>query len=243
MNILDDLLSTLNFDAAVQDIRQGIFHTGVLTRYCGLAATLPRDALRQEPPMVREPGLLLDKSARELANMAYSGRILEAAIGMAAINSLIALDESRCVELNAADLILEMGTGKRVAIVGHFPFIPRVREYCKEVWVIEKNPQEGDVPEAEAEHVIPRADVVAITGTSMTNHTLGHLLGLCRHGSYKIMLGDSVPLSAVLFDYGIDALCGTRVADAELALKCVSQGANFRQIKGVKRLTMRKEAP
>jgi uncharacterized protein (DUF4213/DUF364 family) len=243
MNILDDLLSILNFDASVQDIRQGIFHTGVLTRYCGLAATLPRDALRQEPPMVREPGLLLKKSARELADMAYSGRILEAAIGMATINSLIELDESRCVELNASDLILEKGTGRSVAIVGHFPFIPRVREYCREVWVIEKNPHEGDVPEAEAEHVMPRADVVAITGTSITNHTLKHLLDLCSRGSYKIMLGDSVPLSDVLFDYGIDALCGTRVGDANLALKCVSQGANFKQIKGVKRLTLRKDAP
>ncbi|HNW30276.1 MAG TPA: DUF364 domain-containing protein [Spirochaetota bacterium] len=243
MNILDDLLSVLNFDAAVQDIRQGIFHTGVLTRYCGLAATLPRDALRQEPPMVREPGLLLDKSARELADMAYSGRILEAAIGMATINSLIELDESRCVELNASDLILEKGTDKRVAIVGHFPFIPRVREYCREIWVIEKNPREGDVTEAEAEHVIPRADVVAITGTSITNHTLGHILGLCRSGSYIIMLGDSVLLSDVLFDYGIDALCGTRVVDSDLALKCVGQGANFRQIMGVKRVTLRKARP
>ena len=45
MKILDGLMSILNFDSSVKDIRQGIFHTGVLTRYCGLAATLPRDAL------------------------------------------------------------------------------------------------------------------------------------------------------------------------------------------------------
>ena len=67
MAILDDLMSILNFDTAVKDIRQGIFHTGVLTRNCGLAATLPRDALRQEPPMIKEPGFLLDKDPRELA--------------------------------------------------------------------------------------------------------------------------------------------------------------------------------
>ncbi len=57
MRILDDLMSILNFDATVKDIHQGIFHTGVLTRYCGLAATLPRDALCQEPPMVKEKAL------------------------------------------------------------------------------------------------------------------------------------------------------------------------------------------
>jgi hypothetical protein len=41
MKILDDLLSTLNTEVGVRDIRQGLFHTGVLTRECGLAATLP----------------------------------------------------------------------------------------------------------------------------------------------------------------------------------------------------------
>ena len=35
MAILDDLMSILNFDAVVKDIRRGIFHTGVLTRNCG----------------------------------------------------------------------------------------------------------------------------------------------------------------------------------------------------------------
>ncbi|GAI61053.1 unnamed protein product, partial [marine sediment metagenome] len=43
----------------VKDIRMGLFHTAVLTRNCGLAATLPRDALRQEQPSVRDPGCLV----------------------------------------------------------------------------------------------------------------------------------------------------------------------------------------
>ena len=111
MTILDDLMSILNFDAVVKDIRQGIFHTGVLTRNCGLAATLPRDALRQEPPMIKEPGFLLDKDPRELAQLAYSRSILEAAIGVATINSLLEIEEDSCIELNAAELIKEKGRG------------------------------------------------------------------------------------------------------------------------------------
>jgi uncharacterized protein (DUF4213/DUF364 family) len=238
MKILDDLLSTLNFDTSVKDIRQGIFHTGVLTRYCGLAATLPRDALKQKGPLVKEPGFLLDKTPRDLAQMAYSESILEAAIGVATINSLLEVDLHSCTELNAADVILQKGEGKRVAIVGHFPFLPRVREKAKALWVIEKNPKEGDFNETEADRLIPQADIVALTGTSLTNHTLGHLLELCDRRAYIIMLGDTVPLSPTLFDYGVDALSGTRVIDADLALRCVSQGANFRQIKGTRRLTM-----
>jgi uncharacterized protein (DUF4213/DUF364 family) len=240
MKILDDLISTLNFDATVKDIRQGIFHTGVLTQNCGLAATLPRDALRQEPPMVKEPGFLLNKTPLELAQLVYSQSILEAAIGMATINSLLEIDENSCIELNAAELIMEKGKDKRIAIVGHFPFVPRVRKYSKEVWVIEKNPREGDFGEAEADNLIPQADVVAITGTALTNHTMEHLLDLCNPRAYVIVLGDTAPLSPILFDYGVDALSGTKVVDSDLAFRCVSQGANFRQIRGVKRLTMMK---
>ena len=238
MKLLDDLISTLNFDAPVRDIRQGVFHTGVLTRYCGLAATLPRDALKQEGPLVREPGFLLDKTSRDLAQMVYSDSLLEAAIGMATINSLLEVDIHSCTELNAAEIILERGEGKKVAIVGHFPFLPRVREKAKALWVIEKNPREGDFNETEADRFIPQADVVALTGTSLTNHTLPHLLELCNPRAFIIMLGDTVPLSPVLFDYGVHALSGTRVMDTDLALRCVSQGANFRQIKGTKKLTM-----
>jgi len=238
MKILDDLISMLNPECSVRDIRQGLFHTGVLTRNCGLAATLPRDALRQEQPSVKEPGLLLGKSALELARMAYSECILEAAIGMATINSLLEIDEGRCDSLNAGDLIAEKGKDKRVAIVGHFPFIPKLREIAKELWVIEKNPQEGDFTEAETENLIPQADVVGITGTAFTNHTVEHLLKLCNSKAYVVILGDTAPLSPILFDYGINAISGTKVIKPELALRCVSQGATYRQIKGIRKLTM-----
>jgi uncharacterized protein (DUF4213/DUF364 family) len=238
MKILDDLISKLNVDVAVKDIRQGVFHTGVLTRNCGLAATLPKDALRQDPPLVKAPGSLLEKDVPGLVQMAYSNRILEAAIGMATINSLLDVDVESCFELNAAELIAEKGRNRHIAIVGHFPFIPKLRKTAKELWVIEKNPQEGDFTEDEAEKFIPKADVVGITGTAFTNHTLEHLLALCQPEAFVVVLGDTAPLSPVLFDYGINAVSGTKVVNAELALRCVSEGANFRQIKGTSRLTM-----
>ena len=238
MKILDDLISGLNGESKVKDIRQGVFHTGVLTRQCGLAATLPRDALRQKPPLVKAPGTLMEKSPLELAHMALSETILEAAIGMATINSLLDIEEERCLDLNARELIAEKGRDKRVAVVGHFPFIPKIREIVKELWVIEKNPGEGDFTEQEAKNLIPKAHVVAITGTSLTNHTFDHLIELCDSKAYVIVLGDTTPLSPILFDYGVDAISGTKVINSELALRCVSEGANFRQIKGTRRLTM-----
>ncbi len=238
MKILNDLISALDVEASVREVRQGVFHTGVLTRNCGLASTLPRDALRQERPLVKEPGTLVQRSALQLAQMAHSESILEAAIGMAAINSLLHIDSDSCVELNARDLIAEKGQGKRIAIVGHFPFIPKVREIAKALWVIEKNPREDDFTEEEAETLIPQADIVGITGTAFTNHTLERLLELCNPNAYVVVLGDTTPLSPILFDHGVHAISGTKVADPERALRCVSEGANYRQIRGVKRLTM-----
>jgi uncharacterized protein (DUF4213/DUF364 family) len=236
--LLDALISNLEPDGEVRDIRQGVFHTAVLTRTCGLAATLPRDALRQEPPLVKNPGDLLKKTPGELVQMAYSDSILEAAIGMATINSLLSIDDKRCTEVNARELIVEKGRDKRVAIVGHFPFIPILRDIVEKLWVIEKNPREGDLAEAEAENFLPQADIVGITGTAITNHTIDHLLEICDPKAFVIMLGDTVPLSPLLFDFHIDAVAGTQVVDDELVLRCVSEGANFRQIRGTRRLTM-----
>jgi uncharacterized protein (DUF4213/DUF364 family) len=75
--ILKDKLASLNHDAEIKDIRIGMFHTAVLTRNCGLAASLARDALKQTPPLVASPGFIMNKTARELTDMVFSESILE----------------------------------------------------------------------------------------------------------------------------------------------------------------------
>lgn len=239
MRIIDEILSTLDYEeASVRDIRQGPFQTAVLTRYCGLASTPHDPGPHHDRTPVAEAGLLLEKDIRTVASMAYSQSPFEAAIGMAAINSLIEVDEKRCTVLNAGDLLARKGEGKRVAIVGHFPFVPRLHLIAKELWVIERNPQEGDLPEIEAGRLLPQADVIGITGTAFTNHSLEGLLRLCAPGAYVVILGGTTPLSPVLFDHGISAVSGARVIEPEAVLHCVSQGATFRQIKGIRLLTM-----
>ncbi len=49
----------------------------------------------------------LTQFPKVLATLAHSERILEAAIGMTTINSLLDINESACIKLNAADLIME----------------------------------------------------------------------------------------------------------------------------------------
>jgi len=241
MRILDDLISTLDLAVKVRDIRVGPFQTAVLTRNCGLAATPHDHAGHQEQAPVKEAGTLVERDVADLVQLASSASPLEAAIGMATINSLLEVGERRCAEVNGGDLIAERGKGKKIAVIGHFPFVPRLRQAAKEVWVIERHPREGDVGEEQAEHLVPQADVVGITGTAFINHTIENLLALCRRDAYVVVLGATAPLSPVLFDYGVDAISGTKVIEPQVVLRHVGQGATFRQLRGTLRLTMEKE--
>jgi hypothetical protein len=54
-------------------------------------------------------------------------------------------------------------------------------------------------------------------------------------------LGPTTPLSPVLFDYGVDLVAGTRVVDPEVALTTAGQGAIFRQMQGVRLVTMARD--
>jgi len=181
------------------------------------------------------------ESARELAEYALSENPLEASLGVAAINSLLDVDERNAIEINAAEVLAERGRGKNVALVGHFPFIPKLRQAVGQLWVIEQRPSEDEYPAESAADVIPQADVVAITGTALINHTLDGLLALCRPDALVMVLGPSTPLSPVLFEHGVTIISGARVVDEVAVMRTVGQGATFQQVEGVRLLTLTRE--
>ena len=215
MGIVDDLVSSLGEDSAVREVHACVFWTAVVSRNCGLASTL------------------------ELAQYVESDNLLEASIGMAAINSLIDIDKSKCTEQNAFDILAEIGRGRNIAIVGHFPWVSRLGKLARKVWVIEEKPQEGALPAEAAEGILPQADVVGITGTSFINHTIEKLLHLSKNG-FIVVIGPTSPLSPVLFDWGVDVIAGVKVAEPEKTIRSISEGAIFSQVEGVKLVTMAK---
>jgi uncharacterized protein (DUF4213/DUF364 family) len=240
--ILQDILSSLKVDFNVSDIRTCVYWTAVTSLRCGLASTMPASLFPSEGHQVECAGSLLPTGAKELARLSLSSRTLEAAIGLATINSILPIDESLCIDLNAEAEIRARGKGKRVAIIGHFPFVKRLGAEAKELWIFELPGRDrpGDFSGNEAEALLPQAEVVAITSTTLINHTLGGLLDLIAPDAYKMMLGPSNPLSPVLFDYGFDALSGSIVVDRDQLLNCISQGANFRQVRGVRKVIIRR---
>lgn len=241
MTTIEALLANLKADAPVRQVLVGTFWTAVVLEgdplRCGLASTLHAETHDEGPP-VREPGHLCQHSGRELAEWLCSPRILEASIGMAAFNALLDVNESACVELNAEELVVAWGTGQHVAIVGHFPFVERVRRAAGACSVLELHPRPGDLSADQAREVLPQADVVALTGTSLLNHTFDKLIALCRPGAFVVLLGASAPLSPVLLERGVAAVSGTKVVDVPAVLRAVSEGATFRQIPGKRLLTM-----
>ena len=239
MKILDDLLSGLKGnDFQVKSVHTCVFWTAVTSKHCGLSSTFRGEGPSHERG-VRDVGNLIRKTALELAEYAKSKSLIEASIGMAAINSLIDIDESKCVQKNAFEIILEKGEGKHVAVVGHFPWIPKLREKIKNFWVLEQRLREGDLPAEEADRILPLCDVVGITGTSFINHTVEDLLNLCKN-AYVVLVGPTSPLSPILFQYGIDAICGSKVVDEDKVIQSISQGATFKEVSGVRLLTLMK---
>ena len=236
-HLLDDLLASLPDDhTPVRSVMVGAHCTAVCSRHCGLATTIIGDKPHDHTTVVHDAGRLNLKSARELAEYARSVNPLEAGIGVAAINSLLDMDESNAVEINASEVLMRRGTGKNVALVGHFPFIPRLRKSVENLWVIEQHPSGDDHPAQSASELIPKADVVVLTGSALINHTLDGLLELCRPDALVMLLGPTTPLSPVLFDHGVNIIAGSRVVDEDAVLHAIGQGATFQQVTGVRLL-------
>lgn len=196
---------------------------------CGLASTLHTDH-QHGKPNVPQAGELQELSGLDLANLVHAETATLVSVGMAAINALMPQQPDTWLELNAEHVIAAAGAGQAVALVGHFPFVERLRARVGQLTVLELKPRTGDVHSSRADEVIPQAAVVAITGMSLLNRSFDELMRLCRPQAKVILLGPSVPLSPLLFARGVDVLSGSIVTDVESVLRVVAQGGNFRQV-------------
>jgi uncharacterized protein (DUF4213/DUF364 family) len=239
---LNALLESIPSDPIpVRKVIIGVHWTLVSSKYCGLGSTLV-SAVHSGHSPVRDVGVLHQKSAQDLAQWILSDNLLEASIGIAAINSLLDVDERRMENINAAEIIARESKDKNLVVIGHFPFVERMKSIAKNCWVIEKRPFGDDFPEEAAQEFVPQADVIAITGTALINHTMEGLLSLCPPTSLVMVLGPSTPMSPVLFDRGVSLLSGSRITDEDAAIATIQQGASFPQVKGVRLVTMTKGA-
>lgn len=246
MKLLEALLRDLP-EGRIIDVRIGLRWTAVVVEVggelrCGLCSTQAQLEAVHGSPTIPHAGGLEALPAREIAGWVWKkDQPTLVSLGLATLNALLPdPPASLTFEGNADRLLQEQGAGRRVALIGHFPFVPHLREAVGELMVLELHPGEGDLPADRAPEILPTCDVIAITGMALANHTLEDLLALCPPSAQVMILGPSTPLSPLLFDYGVRWLAGSRVEDIESVLKAVSQGGNFRQVHqaGVRLITL-----
>ena len=231
------LLESINTDGILSGkILVGANLTLVQGRHFGLSSTLTQPSVHAN--YIDQPGDLEAKPVREMIRKINSERLLEASLGMAALNSVIDLP----AEFEVADAYKEIekhAHNKNVAVVGHFPFVDRLGKIAKNCWVFERKLRDGDIPSDKMPEFVPQADVLVLTAQVIANNCFHDIMELSPN-SFKIMLGPSTPLSPVLFDFGIHVLGGVRVLDPELVYKLIAQGAHFKQLTGIEKITIKR---
>jgi uncharacterized protein (DUF4213/DUF364 family) len=227
--------------AELIDLRVGPFWAVVRTSLgTGMASTLSSEAHLHGSRPVADAGSLHRRTPLELATLLRSDSPPEASIGMAAVNAIVGPTTAGFREEKAVAILRERGAGRKLAMIGRFPFADELRNDCDELWVFERgrNRRQGDFGDEAFDEMLPQADVVAVTATTVLNGTLARVLAGLRPEAFVMLLGPSTPLTPALFRFGFDVLCGTIVDDPETVLRAVEQGAVTSQITGVRRVCL-----
>lgn len=178
----------------------------------GMAMAIPGESIA---PMFSESGdsFNLKKGAEGIKSWNFK----EASMMMAACNAYYnSPDKMRLLNSyepyeNYCTAGLDM-TGATVGLIGHLHLPEPYKSAAETVYTIERSPQDGDYPDAACDYILPRCDFVIMTGSTLINKTLPHLLELSRN-AYTIMTGPTVPMCPALLDMGIDRLAGLVIDD------------------------------
>ena len=225
--IYDELIDCLPHDLVVEDCLTGLTWTLVRSLGMGVAMTPTYD--HQET--VTGAGTISGMPVRTLAQRIKSWNNLDAALGLAAINSVI--NAPATVERNFAPAQLhpdgnvfetmhEELRGRKVALIGHFRGLEPLSEIC-ELTILERTPCPGDLPDPACEYVLASQDTIFITATTLINKTLPRLLQLSRHACV-ILTGPSAPLAPLFFNHGVSYLAGQVVRNPDAVSRQIREG-------------------
>jgi len=232
----------------VDGVAVGVFYTGVKlnTGHSGVAFTPVHDipdavccpkSYGKMPDSGRLVGRLLD----EALNEAMSPSPLKSAIGIAAINaaSQKTLFEQEYRKYKATfdvDVLdsAEIRPNDSVVMIGAFtPYIKRLKDRVESLYIIERNPKallKGGVttyPEESSNDLLPKADVVIVSGSAVVNHTIDDILSLSGKAREIILSGPTASMIPdPLFKRGVTAIGGVKINDADRMLKVLTEAGS-----------------
>jgi uncharacterized protein len=188
------------------------------------------------------PGKMRGRRAAEVADQAFSDHGIRRAVGIAAVNALADCCWQRRpnpgVELrqgvDAFDAT-EIRPGDGVVVVGAFvPFLKELKRRGHAFLVLEQDPEtlKADElpffrPAEQAAQILPHADVVLITGSTLVNNTLEHLLALIRPEARVTVVGPTVGMLPDAFlARGADVLGCVRVTEPDEFLDLLAEAGS-----------------
>jgi uncharacterized protein (DUF4213/DUF364 family) len=199
--------------------------------------------------IVNQAGTLAGSPATELADLAKSWNLGQRVIGLATISALSqtvlkgGCDGFTMTEGNILHE-LDIRSADTVAMVGNIkPFVEPVRKKASNLWIFERGDrfEEGVLPDTACEQLLPKADVVIITGSAIANGTIEQLLQLSRTARKVGVVGPSATIVPTpLFKHGADVVGGLIVTDADKALRIVAEGGGTQQLKAAGRFVTMK---
>ena len=227
----------------------GLFFTGVKLSngVAGASATpiksIPEAVCCPSSAMAMPfPGKLRGRRAADLAHAALSDHGIRRAVGIAAVNALAEVCWQRQphpgVELrhgiDAFDAT-DIRPGDKVVVVGAFvPFLKELKRRGQDYLVLEQDPATLKADElpffrpAElAAQILPDADVVLITGSTLVNNTLEDLLALTRPDARVTVVGPTVGMLPDAFlARGADVLGCVRITEPDEFLDLLAEGGS-----------------
>jgi uncharacterized protein (DUF4213/DUF364 family) len=255
-------------DLTVERAVVGLFFTGVKLSngVAGACATpiktIPEAVCCPSSAMSMPfPGKLRNRPAFDLAQEALGENGIRRAVGIAALNALADTcwrrrphpDTELQLGIDAFDAT-EIYPGDRVVVVGAFvPFLRELKRRRQSYLVLEQDPAtlKADElpffrPAEQAAAVVPQADVLLITGTTLINDTLEELLTLASPAARVTMVGPTVTMLPDAFLHrGADVLGTVRINAPEEFLDILAEGGSGYHFLGrsaQKVVLMRKQA-
>lgn len=233
-HVYELLLDHCSSEAVVDNLMIGLVWTICKTkdqRGIGLAMS-PGQATRTLP----WSGNLTGKPISDLAAWILDWNPYQATVAMAAINSCInsrPLPESVVLQpaddhanLAVFEHFLPQLHHKKVVVIGHYPGIERYQDLMQ-LSVLEKQPAAGDLPDSACEFLLPTADWVFLTASSLPNKTFPRLAELAWNAK-TVLMGPTVPWLPQLHEFGIDYLAGVDITDPQALYHTAAQGGGVK---------------
>ncbi|BFM38339.1 DUF364 domain-containing protein [Synechocystis sp. LKSZ1] len=182
-------------------------------------------------------GTLAQKKIADLAPWLKSWHPYEATVGMAVINLIIngqspLLKQAQPLlsksdhNLAVFDYFLPQINDKKVVIIGRYPSLSRYEKNF-DVQVIERQPIDKDFPDPAAEYLLPQADWVFLTATSIINKTFPRLVELAQQAQV-VLMEPTVPWLKEFAEMGIDDLAGVNIIDPQQLRQTIAEGGGKR---------------